>query len=266
MSTATAPTPYAPAPGTAPKPSLVRLVTVELRKLVDTRAGFWLLASIAILVVLASASVMIWAPDSAITYDVFMQAAGYPIGFLLPVLAILSVTSEWSQRTGLVTFTMEPRRIRTLLAKLVATVIAAVAAVVVSLALAAVANVLGAAVNGVDTVWNNGASEIFDWTLLQLLGLLLGFAFATLFRISAVAIVVYYAYNLVISGLLSVLAAFQEWFADIQGWVDFSFAQIPLTTHSMDGEAWAQLATSGTIWLLLPLAVGTWLVLRAEVK
>lgn len=245
---------------------LGRLVQVELRKLVDTRAGFWLLASIGILVILASASVIIWAPDSSLTYNVFMQAAGYPIRFLLPVLAILSVTSEWSQRTGLVTFTMEPRRIRTLIAKLLATVIAAIGAVAVSLAIAAVSTLLGAAVNGVDTVWNNGVGEIGDWTLLQLLGLLTGFAFATLLRISAVAIVVYYAYNLVISGLLSVLAAFQDWFAQIQGWVDFSFAQNPLIFHDMDGEAWAHLATSGAIWLLLPLTVGTWLVMRAEVK
>ena len=39
--------------------------------------------------------------------------------FLLPILAIMLVTSEWSQRTALVTFTLEPRRSRVVLAKLV---------------------------------------------------------------------------------------------------------------------------------------------------
>jgi hypothetical protein len=43
------------------------------------------------------------------------------------VLAILSVTSEWSQRTALVTFSLVPDRRRVLAAKLVAVVVLAVA-------------------------------------------------------------------------------------------------------------------------------------------
>ena len=34
----------------------------------------------------------------------------------------------------------------------------------------------------------------------------------------------------------------------------------------MTGKEWAQLAVSGLIWLGLPLAIGVWRVLRAEVK
>ena len=32
------------------------------------------------------------------------------------------------------------------------------------------------------------------------------------------------------------------------------------------GQDWAQLAVTGTIWLLIPLAFGFWRVLRSEVK
>ena len=34
----------------------------------------------------------------------------------------------------------------------------------------------------------------------------------------------------------------------------------------MSGTDWAHLAVSGTIWLLIPLAVGLFLVRRSEVK
>ena len=56
-------------------------------------------------------------------------------GIILPVLAILLVTGEWSQRTALTTFTMEPRRERVVLAKLAAALIAGVTAVIISLGL-----------------------------------------------------------------------------------------------------------------------------------
>ena len=47
------------------------------------------------------------------------------MNILLPVLGIMSVTSEWSQRTAMVTFTLEPSRSRFLAAKFVGTLIVA---------------------------------------------------------------------------------------------------------------------------------------------
>jgi hypothetical protein len=32
------------------------------------------------------------------------------------------------------------------------------------------------------------------------------------------------------------------------------------------GQDWAQLALTGAVWLVLPLAFGLWRVMRAEVK
>ena len=46
--------------------------------------------------------------------------SGAVLGYFLPVLLILMVTSEWSQRTGLTTFTLEPHRGRVVGAKFVA--------------------------------------------------------------------------------------------------------------------------------------------------
>ena len=83
-----------------------RVLWVELTKMFDTRSGFWLMMGIAISAVLATASVIVFAPDNAQTYDNFGAAIGIPMVILLPIIAILSVTSEWSQRSGLTTFTL----------------------------------------------------------------------------------------------------------------------------------------------------------------
>ena len=66
--------------------------------------------------------------------------------------------------------------------------------------------------------------------------------------------------------LSMLLANSQQWFEDLQLWVDFNFAQGALFEGEMNGEAWAQLGTAGTIWLVVPLVVGLLLVRRSEVK
>ena len=92
---------YAPIP-------MRTIMGVELRKMFDTRSGFWLMASVVILAVIATGAVILFAPDDEITYDSFAGAIGIPMTIVLPIIAALSITSEWSQRTGLTTFTMVP--------------------------------------------------------------------------------------------------------------------------------------------------------------
>ena len=70
---------------------------------------------------------------------------------LLPVLGILSITSEWSQRTALTTYALVPRRERVVAAKLIAVVLAALASVLASLAVAAVGTLVASATGGAGT-------------------------------------------------------------------------------------------------------------------
>ena len=91
-----------------------RLVSVELRKMFDTRAGRWLLISIAASTALVLV-IQLWvvlAQDLTVTFNDFAGGANIPMNILLPVLGVMSVTSEWSQRTAMVTFTLEPSRSR----------------------------------------------------------------------------------------------------------------------------------------------------------
>ncbi len=261
--------PESEAPRRRPAPARIgfgRLVAVETRKTFDTRAGLWLLIGVAVTALVATASVVAFAPDALLTYDTFGTAIGVPLAVLLPIIAILSVTSEWSQRTGLTTFTLVPGRDRVIAAKLVVAVAVGLVATPVALAIGALGNVVGTAIAGVPTVWDVSWGQVGGLVTAYVLTLLIGFMLGVLLRSSAGAIVGYFVYAFVLPTIFGVLAATQAWFAERQAWLDFNFATGPLYDGTMTGEAWAQLAASGAGWLLLPLAVGLVLVRRTEVK
>jgi ABC-2 type transport system permease protein len=255
----------APARVVRPIPT-TRLVKVELRKMFDTRAGFWLMASVGIISVLATAAVIIWAPDDAITQNTFSTAIGMPLSVVLPIIAILSVTGEYSQRTGLTTYTLVPWRGRVLTAKVVATLLVGVVAMVVALAVGALGNVVGSAITGLDATWDISLDQFGNIVLANVLGMLMGFMLGVLFRSSAAAIVGYFVYSFVLPVAFGTLAAFQEWFRDLQPWVDVQFAITRLFDNTMTAEYWQQLGVTTLVWLWIPLALGLRAVLRAEVK
>ena len=271
MSTATAipvrTTPRAPRAERIIKPiPMSRLATVELRKMFDTRAGFWLMASVGIVAVLATGAVILWAPDEAITQETFSTAMGMPLSVVLPIIAILSITSEYSQRTGLTTYTLVPWRGRVITAKVLVALAIGVMSMAFALVVGAVGNLLGSAITGLDPVWDI-TLESFGYILLaNILGMLMGFMLGVLFRSSSGAIVGYFVYSLVLPIAFGTLAAFQEWFADLQPWVDVNYAITRLFDQTMTAEYWQQLGVTTLVWLWIPLALGLRAVLRAEVK
>jgi ABC-2 type transport system permease protein len=242
------------------------IMGVELRKMFNTRSGFWLMASVVILAVIATGAVVLFAPADEQTYDNFAAAIGIPMTIVLPIIAALSITSEWSQRTGLTTFTMVPSRSRVVLAKLYDTVLIGIVSILVALAVGVVGNIIGSQLAGVPTTWDMSVSDVLYILGGSGLGLLIGFTLGVLFRNSAAAIVGYFVYAMVLPTLSSLLAGAQGWYADAQRWVDFQFNQTSLYDGGFTATDWAQLAVTGTVWLLLPLAFGFWRVLRSEVK
>src|SRR5688572_3314692 len=254
--------PPARTPDTAAVPRTVkpipmtRLAGVELRKMFDTRAGFWLMASVGIVAVLATAAVILWAPDSAIDQETFSSAIGFPLSVILPIIGLLSVTSEYSQRTGLTTYTLVPWRGRVIASKMIVTLAIGVASMFLALAVGAVGNLLGSAITGLDPVWNVTAQEFGQIVLANVLGMLIGFTLGVLLRSSAAAVVGYFVYSLVLPAALAALAAFQEWFRDLQPWVDVNYATTRLFDNDMTAENWQQLAVTTVVWLWIPLALG----------
>jgi ABC-2 type transport system permease protein len=251
----------------APAPiPFTRILGVELTKLFNTRSGFWLTAGIGISAVLATAAVILFASDADQTYDSFGAAIGMPMVIILPIMAVLSVTSEWSQRSGLTTFTLIPNRSRVILAKMVVAIAVGAVSIMVALGIGALGNVLGSAIAGVDTVWDIPLSQMLTLVLANVLSLLIGFMLGVLIRNSAGAIVAYFVYGFVLAGLTMLLANSQQWFADLQPWIDFNYAQGALFEGNLTGEQWANLGVAGVIWLVIPLALGLTLIRRSEVK
>ncbi len=241
-----------------------RLVRVELRKTLDTRAGRWLLFAIAGITVAAMVLFLIFGNERDLTFNNFVGLTATPQAFLLPVLGILCVTSEWSQRTGLVTFTLEPRRGRTLGAKVVAVMLLGLVFVVLLLASAAVGNLLAEALRDGSGEWGFGADDTGKVLILQTMGLLGGLAFGTVLLNSAAAIVLSFVLPLAVSILFGIVPGL----VDAAPWIDISTAQGPLFEfdQSVTSEEWAQLLVTSMWWIWLPLIAGVIRVLRSEVK
>lgn len=239
---------------------LPRLIGVELRKMADTRSGRWLLGAILAITALILVIFYLNAEPESRTLLNLIGITATPQGFLLPVLGILLITSEWGQRTALTTFTLVPRRGRVVAAKVAAALLFGLAAIVLALALAALAAVLG----GADDPWAGiGAGDLGKFGLLQLSGILQGLAFGMLFLNSAAAIVTFF----VLPIGFNIVATLWSALADIAPWVDLTTAQTPLIgAEDVTGEQWLQLLSTSAIWILAPFAVGLYRVLRAEVK
>ena len=245
---------------------LTRIIGVELRKMFDTRSGSWLMASIVITSLLATTAIIVFAHDDQLTFDNFAAAIGAPMTVILPMIGILAVASEWSQRSGLTTFTLVPHRGRVLGAKFLAATTVGVVSMLIALVVGVLGTLVGSAIAGVDPVWNVSTTHFTLIVLGSVLGMLFGFMLGVVIRNSAGAIVTYFVYTLVLPPLLALLAENQNWFADLQPWVDYNYAQRPLFDGSLSSQQWQHLATAGGLWFLLPMAVGLLIVRRAEVK
>jgi len=285
MSTATTPT--LDVSGTAPVP-FGRLVTVELRKMTDTRAGRVLLVVTAGLLALLFGLVLLvvaLTDSGRPSASDWINILSIPVSMLVPVLAITIVTQEWGQRTAVVTFALEPSRLRIVLAKLAAVIALGVITVVFALLLGLVGTPLGASLAGEPAEWNASAGDV-GWTLVtQVLYLLMGFGFGLLLLNSPAAVAVYYVYvwilegGVIAPGILYVLWIAFDWGQSFIPWISMRIALLPFQVGGeendlsgldvdlgTDGLAVARLVVAVLIWVGLPLVLGTMRVLRTELK
>lgn len=247
---------------------LTRMIAVECRKLVDTRAGRALLIVIVALtaVAIGLSLVLSASNDFELTYQTLLNTVVLPTALLLPVLGILSVTSEWSQRTHMVTFTLQPHRARVVAAKLATGVVVAVLTTLLAMGLSALAYLLYAQLEIGPVDWSFPLAAALGFTAVQVLGLLTGFAFGMLLLNTPAAIVSFVGYAYVMPVVFSLLLNLSPSADRVLQWIDFARAQSPLSAGQMNAEAWGHLAVSGSIWFLLPLVLGLVRMLRAEVK
>lgn len=244
-----------------PRVPFARLVSVEMRKLADTRSGRWLLG---LIVALTTAIMVIFfavAEAEDRVFDNFIGIAATPQGFLLPVLGILLVTSEWGQRTATVTFALEPSRGRVVAAKVVAALVYGLAAFVAAILVATACTLLGGAEDGFAGV---AARTFLIFLALQLLTVLQGLAYGLVLLNTPAAIVTYFVLPIASQIVFTLVPALR----DPAPWLDLGTAQQPLFSGAFEltGEQYAQLGTTTVIWILVPFVVGLVRVLRTELK
>ncbi|MFG1887542.1 ABC transporter permease [Micromonospora sp. NPDC049051] len=264
MTTTTATTSPATAPRRQPdlrRPSLFRLTGVELRKLVDTRAGLWLLIAIGLLAAALVVVQLIWTDAADQDFANFFLPTLLPVGLLLPVLGILSVTGEWSQRTALTTFALVPRRGRVIAAKLAATVLAALASVLVGLAVAAVGTLVAGATGGAGT-WRFEGTLLLHAIVFQVINVLMGVGFGLLLLNTPLAIVGY----LLLPTIWSILGGMIRSLEGPARWLDTGRTMEPLLTPDVTAGQWGRLGVSLLVWLGVPLVAGLIRTLRREVS
>ena len=138
-----------------------RLFRAEFRKAADTRAARWLLAAAVLLALAAQAVPLVFPRDVTQDRASFLTWAALGLSRLLPIALMLTMTAEWSQRTALATFTLEPRRSRVLAAKVAA-----------SLAISVIGGctAFGIAQAGLAVALADGRHEALGWSWQELAG------------------------------------------------------------------------------------------------
>ena len=138
------------------------------------------------------------------------------------------MSSEWSQRTALITFTLVPKRMRVMSAKIAASLVLGAIVLVIALVVAVVAI---AAVGG---EWTMGLGVFGQIALLCVTAILTGVAFGAAFLSSAPAIVLYFALPIAWAALGSI-----PFLNDAAQWLDTTRTTEPMTERLLSGEEWA---------------------------
>ncbi|MCA5894465.1 ABC transporter permease [Isoptericola sp. NEAU-Y5] len=258
----TAATLAAPAQTTTVKPlTFATLTHVEWRKQLDTRAGRWLLIVIAI-VTAAVLAIMMAVNGGDHSFSAFVVGTTTPMALLLPIVGVLAATSEWSQRTALVTFTLEPRRTRVGFAKVVSAIGSGLALLVLSIGLAALAHLLVVTFRDATPAWDVSVQDVAYLALSVVLFMIQGVGFGLLLRSTPVAIVTL----LLLPTLFGIVGGLVPAMATVLPWIDLGTAGEPLLFGgTIDAEGWAQLTTATLLWVVAPLTGGLWRVARSEI-
>lgn len=245
-----------------PRPVTVRaLVAVETRKLVDTRASVWI--QVVVLVLCLAVTIAAFAlPVDSRTQHVFVGYSGAVVSILLPMVAILALTSEWANGSILTPAVLVPRRWQILAAKFVALFLFATAWTALCLAIGTVATVAGGP-EARDAAWDMGAGDVATFWIGIVLSTTMGAAFGAAFMNPAIAIVVY----LVLPLAWSIVSQLVEVVGDLSRWLDSSVTFSHLLDGTMDEATdWWEVAASTGVWIALPLVVGLVRLSRREVS
>jgi ABC-type transport system involved in multi-copper enzyme maturation permease subunit len=250
--------PQAAPAGRDRRPGLARLTKVELRKMVDTRSGFWLLLAVLGLTFAAVLITALAGHEDDRTFHRILANGLQPAAILLPVVGILLVSSEWSQRTALVSFALVPGRSRLIAAKVLAGIVLAI----VATAVAVVISAFGTAIATTDAphVWSLPLGLLGQDLIFVVTAMVIGIGFGAALQSSAPAIVLYFVLPIAFAALGSIHAL-----SGVIEWINSGESLEQMTTAFLSGHEWAQVLVTLLLWMVLPLAIGLWRLTRRDV-
>jgi ABC-type transport system involved in multi-copper enzyme maturation permease subunit len=239
--------------------SFLKLVSIELRKSVNTRSGRVLIAAVLLLAVIAIGWQLTHLPEGPAAFEGFLGAASSSVMLILPVIGVMAMTSEWTQRTALTTFTLSPRRVRVQLAKFVSAIVLSVVVMTVVVGLAVAGTALAGGVTDHAASYAGMGGLVAGGYLTVALNVVMAAAFGAVIAQTAVAILVYFiaptAWSLAGPAL----------FKDNANWLDVFGAFGRIIDRNLNGMLPETLTAIG-VWIVLPTIVGLWASSRREVK
>lgn len=247
--------------GAVQRPALPTLVAVELRKSVDTVVGRWLLVVLAVITLAALVLQAVFIDADQRSFVAFAGSANRTLSLLVPILGVLLVSGEFSQRTLLQTFALVPSRSTVIVAKMAAGVLLGVGAAVVAVLLAAATTAVTAAVDP-DTSWEMPLTVLGQLVVVQVVFVLVGAAFGLLFQNTPAAVVAF----LLLPFVFTLITALVPGAQTAGGWLDLTTASAPLLgEEAVSAREWARAGTATAVWFGIPCAVGMARLLRREI-
>jgi len=236
---------------------LFTLLTVEFRKLIDTRSGKAVLG-IGLAVPLAALIWMLIKGGADVSWRHYSQFAP-ALGMTIPLIGLFAMTAEWTQRTALTTFTLSPRRGRVLLMKFVASFVLAIAVLAAVVGLTLGATALGGLITGETPSYEFFAADVRALAIITALQVIMAAGFGALAAQTAVAVGAF----LVAPTLWAVVGPLV--FGGNAQWLDVFAAYDRLSSGTPLADL-PQTLTAIAVWVVLPTTVGVVRSLHREVK
>jgi len=230
----------------------------EFRKMINTRSGPAVMATAVAIALVAVVWKIVQGSDGTVTWDDY--AGVMPVvGLVVPIIGLLAMTSEWTQRTALTTFTLSPRRGRVLAAKFIAAADLALITLVLVIGLIAAGVYIGGAVSGQDVSFAGFAGDVRGLVILTLLQMTMAAGFGALAAQTAVAVAAFF----VAPTFVTIVG--NQLLHDNAKWLDVFSAYDRLSSSNPWADG-AQSITSIAFWVVLPTTIGVWRSLHREVK
>lgn len=250
-----------PAPEPVPiKPlRFTTLARVETRKILDTSSGRGVLVCVVALAVMVSIWQLFTLDQEQLSVPMYVMGPVQMVCMITPLIGLMTMTSEFTQRTALSTFTLAPWRLRVLWAKAIAATAVSIVATVVSIAIAMVGAWASNAITDTTAMYDGIGDTIRGLLLTSILTSILGLAIGALVPQTAIAASIYF----IAPVAFSVLAA--AVLKDAAPWFDI-FAAFDRLGGDEPFVELAQTVTSLSLWVVIPAALGATRAVRREIK